>query len=259
MKIFVQHMATTKEVEINANDNLAMIKNRIADKFEVDSRNIVLMLNSRTLSSEHLTAADMDIGESTRIVLKIINRPVGSKGGNIKDLMNAPGVKSMLKNPLTVKMMKSMFKKDEASEDNETMRMLMNSEGFEDEMDKMAQGGEYLNTQLRNVDLAMAKLENMPGGMNIMSSMFKDVEDPLKKLKGETKYEGGFKTNEAPTERLSFNNKNINYELLYRREIKSLEQNGFTTKDDNLWALIKAEGNVDLAIEFLLEKYDSEQ
>ena len=55
--------------------------------------------------------------------------------------------------------------------------MILNNDGMEDEIEKLTQDNDYLNNQMRNVDLAMAKLENMPGGMNIMSSMLKDTQE----------------------------------------------------------------------------------
>ncbi|OQS55668.1 hypothetical protein EHP00_1388 [Ecytonucleospora hepatopenaei] len=259
MKVNVQHLASIKAIYINKEDRLLAIKQKVAEAFHLNFENITLKIGDQTLNVDHKTAEELNLTENTTLIVKYTTKIEGAtKGNSIASLLDNQGVKSMLKNPQTIKMMKGFFKKeDENSEENETMRMMMNSEGLEDEIEKMTQGGDYMKTQLRNVDLAMAKLENMPGGMNMMSSMMKDVGDPLKMLKGNSSFNEGYSMTENQKEHISVNGKNINYELLYRKQMKELQKNGFSIKEDNLNALKQTGGNLDMAIMSLLEKYDN--
>lgn len=260
MKVHVQHLATTKTIYVDKSESLCDIKQKAADAFCINTENITLKNGEQTLNVDHKTVEELDLKENSTLTLKITHKIEGKKKGiDIMSTLKTPGMKSMLKNPQTIKMVSKMFKKENSeSEENETMRMLLNNEGFEEEIDKMTEGGDYMDMQLRNVDLAMAKLENMPGGMNMMSSMLKDVNNPMKALNPKKSFNEGYAMKEGQSEKLSFaQNKNINYELLYRNQLNIMKENGLVNKEDNIAALVEKEGDSNQAIIYLLEKYNN--
>lgn len=259
MKIFVQYLTIKKVIDVAKDETVEDVKNRVVALFGIAFADQILYYNNRNINTNHKTVCDLGLNEGETILIKKQNKVVGKKsGGGMNDLMKNPFMKSMLKNPNTIKTIKEMFGNNQDGESNETMNMILNNDGLEEELEKMTEDGEYLDNQMRNVDLAMAKLENMPGGMNMMSSMLKDIENPLKKMMGETKYQAGEAINTQEKSGLPGKIKG-NPLIIYRRQNAEMIAKGFSNSKDNIEALEKAQGEVFAAIEYLLEKYDTDE
>jgi len=98
----------------------------------------------------------------------------------MQDMMNNPMVQSLMSNP---DFLSSMF------ENNPQMRALMESNP---ELRNALQDPEFMRRQMevmrdpsamqnmmRNQDLAMSQIENMPGGFNALRSMYENVQEPM--------------------------------------------------------------------------------
>ncbi|ORD94390.1 DSK2A [Enterospora canceri] len=247
-------------MEIRSNETVEDIKERAAALFQLQLAEVVLFYRNRSLNSDYKCCHELGIEEGVTIVVKRnVKVGEGRKESSMQEMLKNPAMKNMLKNPNTLKSIKKMFLANEENEDVKTSQLgaLLNEEGIEDELERMTENTEYLNSQMRNADLAMAKLENMPGGMNMMSSMLKDVEDPLKRLQRKT-YNAG---SEMSTRQESFipGKVKMNPHVQYRKQNASMIEKGFADGLMNIDALVKTGGNESQAIELVLEKLDQEQ
>ncbi|KAL6120626.1 hypothetical protein NUSPORA_02615 [Nucleospora cyclopteri] len=246
-------MASVKTIEMAQEETIEALKEKIEGVFGVKKHEQVLLCNSRNISTNSKRPMEMGIEDGATLVLKRVNKIAGSKTGNgLEEMLKNPFMKNMLKNPQTLKSLQSMF--PDIEEGNETMKMLFNNGGIEEELEKMTQDGDYLNSQLRNVDVAMAKLENMPGGMNMMSSMLKDIEDPLKKIMAQPRYSPGQAINKKTTSSLPGNVKE-NPLIKFKAQNLELVNLGFSNATDNIEALTQSGGDIGNAVELLLMKY----
>lgn len=245
-------MSLKKSIKIASNTTIEEIKNKIYQLFGITNEEQILLYNNRTINLNHKRANEIGLKEGGLIVLRRQTKIQGGKKENgMQEIFKNPFMKIMLKNPNTIKSIKKMFE----NESNENLNMILNNDGMEDEIEKLTQDNDYLNNQMRNVDLAMAKLENMPGGMNIMSSMLKDTQDPLKKMITEIKYKPGNKIDQITTNKIPGQIK-LNPLIQFRKENALLIEKGFSNINDNIDALVKSNGDILNAIQLLIMKYD---
>ena len=96
------------------------------------------------------------------------------------DMMNNPMVQSIMNNP---EFMRSMFENNpqmrQVLESNPELRHALEDPELMRRSMEMARDPSAMQNMMRNQDLAMANIENMPGGFNALRSMYEDVQAPM--------------------------------------------------------------------------------
>lgn len=137
---------------------------------------------------------------------------------------------------------------------NKHLKEFVQSGNLADEFDKMSKNPKYMNEQLRSIDLAMSKLENIPGGLNMMSSMVNEVNEPLTdifKSKGKNVKEG-VKSEYVNKEQMG--NRKENLKLKYAVQLGELKKLEFRDVERNVEVLRITEGDLERAICMLAEE-----
>ncbi|RVD92424.1 hypothetical protein TUBRATIS_10760 [Tubulinosema ratisbonensis] len=145
---------------------------------------------------------------------------------------------------------------------NSELRQMIQSENFMEEMGKLSNDTNYYNQQAKNADIAMSRLETLPGGINLMNSMVNDISNPLNKFMDQNKGVKDLKgenisnifTEPIPYSNQSSLNQSVNYLLLYRKELSQLKKIGFTDLRKNLEALKKSQGDLVETVELLTQE-----
>ncbi|KAI5150513.1 hypothetical protein ENBRE01_1541 [Enteropsectra breve] len=257
IQIKVQHLASVKEIEISLRDTLGTLKKKIEEVYAIPTAHQALMLENRNISTSTKPLSELGLKEGSVVTVKRIHQFQGqSKQMDVSSLLKNPMVKNMMGNPEMMNQIKEMFPDLKVSiEENKTLSMMLNEGGLEDEMERMAADSDYMSTQLRNADVTMAKLENIPGGINMMSGMLKDMEDPFRLLSSGPKLAGGNSISEKMTQSLPGRNKR-NLLVEYRKELRELKDLGFTDARKNIKILEYANGDLETALEILLQEQE---
>lgn len=256
ISIKLQHLATIIEVEVSLVDSLESLKEKIEQAYEIPISQQALLLDNRNISTSTKSLAELGIQDGSTVVVRRIHRFTGAqKGFDISSLMKNPMVKGMMKNPETIKSIQEMFPdlKDEMA-NNKTLSMMINNGGLEEEIEKMSIDSDYMNAQLRNADVTMAKLENIPGGINMMSGMIKDVEDPFKFMENGPGIASGNQLDRKMTKSLPGTSAK-NSLVEYRKQLSELKQIGFEDVKENIEILCRVNGDLQAALDILLQKY----
>lgn len=246
---------------VDIKTTLESLKKQVSDLVNLPLNELVLYFKDRFLTEDTKTIEELKIHENDVIFLKKRNLKVepGQKSDMTKDLLKNPMVKTMLKDP---QMMKNMLKslpgyEKEMKKNNELKKMLNNRQAIE-EFEKIVDNPDYYDQQLRNVDLAMSKLENLPGGFNMMTSINRDFRDPFTNMLSShslpLKVDGSFSKDPTNLPNIWGNNKKKNPLIKYRLEIKEIMNLGFTDINSVADALSSTNGDIDAALEILYEK-----
>ncbi|KAG2389011.1 hypothetical protein C9374_014411 [Naegleria lovaniensis] len=117
----------------------------------------------------------------------------------MQQMMNNPFVQSMLNNPDFIReMMSSNPQMQQIMRNNpEVGRMLQDPEMIRRAME-MARNPELMREMMRNTDLAMSNIENLPGGFDALRRMYSDIQEPLHEATSEM-FRGTTSTTEQPT------------------------------------------------------------
>lgn len=258
MKIKIQFLASEIEAEIDVCDSIDTLKTRIEHLFSIPIDEQSLFFDDRNISTSSKPLSSLGLKDGSMIMVKRVHKIAGTmRSGGLSSLVKNPMVKSMLKNPSTIKTMQEMFPglKDEM-EDNSSLKMLLNNEGMEEELERFAADDEYMNTQLRNADITMAKLQNLPDGIRLMNSLAKDAQGinlqmPMLDLRsGETLTAKNTKAIPGRSSK--------NYLVEYRKQLLELKNIGFENVKENIEVLKSVNGDLQSAQQTLLRKYDSE-
>lgn len=256
MSLRVQYLAAVKEVEVCPLDTLHSLKEKIEELYSIPVDLQSLIVDERNISTSTKSLSELGIVEGTTVVVKRIHRFTGAKKGfDIGSLMKNPMIKGMMKNPDTIKTIQEMFPdlKEEMSQ-NKTLSMMINNGGLEEEIEKMTLDSDYMNAQLRNADVTMAKLENLPGGINMMSGMIKDLEDPFRLVESGPGIVGGHDLEQKMARPLpGMTRKNSLVE--YRKQLSELKQIGFDNMKENIDILAKVNGDLQAALDILVSRY----
>ncbi len=253
--IKIQHLSSIKELEVDIHEDVNSLKGRIENYFGIPRSQQSLMAGGRNISTSLNTLHELGIKEGDLVVVKKIRHLSGKEQSiDMASMMSNPMVKGMLKNPEMLKSIQDIFPdlKDEMT-NNKSLNMIINNGGFEEELEKMSGNSEYMNQQLRNADLMMAKLSNIPNSMNMMSMMIKDVEDPFKSVINYPVLNGGCKVNEKIRTSVPGTCK-YNLSVEYRKQLAELKEIGFDNIRENLEVLRRVEGDLQKALEILVKK-----
>jgi ubiquilin len=230
------------QVEYKPDCTLIELKKELATTLDIPLAKLQIYYNSVLLNGESEPCSFFFPDNSTINVLKMSDRA-------------ANPMMSMFSDEKSMESMLNMFpglKKN--MKDNKQLKEMVQSGYLQEEMQKMMNNPMYMKEQMKNADLAMSKLENMPGGMEMMNSMIQDVRDPLESMfqsKGKT-YKLGENQNEINTEPIKAEKENPNYLLLYVSQLSEMRQFGFKDVKRNVDALIRHNGDVEAAMVFLI-------
>lgn len=253
--IKIQHLGTVKDLEINLSEHLGALKSKIEGWFYIPIEQQSLTVSGRNISTALGSLKELGIKEGDIVEVKKIHQYSGrERNGDISAIIKNPMVKGMLKNPDMLKSIQDIFPelKDEML-NNKSLNMILNNGVLEEDIDKMAGDSEYMSQQLRNADLIMAKLNNIPNSMNMMNMMIKEVEDPFKGLVQAPVLKSGWKVNEKMKTSVPGTSKS-NLSVEYRKQLSELKEIGFENILENLDVLSKVNGDLQRALEILVSK-----
>lgn len=256
LRIKIEFLASENFIDVSPFDTVDSLKTSIERIYSIPQDQQSLILDDRNITMGSKTLEELGIKEGSTVSVKKIHRISGKvKNGGIGSLMKNPMVKNMLKNPSTMKSIQEMFPglKDEM-EENSTLNLLMNTEGMEDELEKFAADDSYMDAQMRNADITLAKLQNLPDGVKLMNSLAKDTQSmgfrqPAIELKG------GQQLTEKNEKAIPGNNAR-NFLIEYRKQLSLLRQIGFENSKENIDVLKSVGGDLEMAQEILIKRYD---
>lgn len=243
-------------------ETLGSLKRRISLLIDTPINELSVYFKNRYLTDDRKTIRELKIHNNDTVYLKKRNLQVepGQKNDMTMEMLKNPMIKNVLKNPEMMKgMIKSMpgFKK--SIKKNPELKNILNNPSALQEFEKLADNPEYYEQQLKNIDIAMSKLENIPGGFNMMNSLVKDVRDPFMRIMDNTStYNLNPGNNQINNEILPnvwiSTKKKRNHFVVYKNEINEIMKLGFN--DMNLIAntLDRTNGDIDSALVILYEE-----
>lgn len=249
INITVRYLSSNYTLEIDTSDKLENIKRSIEDILHIELPQQVLTYNDRALTEDHREIREIGMQDGDVVFLKKkVTVKEKEKKGN---LLANPMIKGFLKNPDSMKSIMEMFPGD-----NSELRSMMNNPNIQEEIAHMTENPNYMNEQMKNFDLTVSKLENMPGGFNMINSMMRDVQDPLSSaledsLRGGSRYKEGVKIDNPITEAVPGTSRGSNHLLKYRAELAFLRAMGFENPKENLKALVECNGDLNQSVDFL--------
>lgn len=256
LRIKIEFLASENFIDVSPFDTVDSLKSFIEKIYSIPHDQQSLILDDRNITTGTKTLEELGIKDGSTVFVKKIHRISGkTSSGGIGSLMKNPMVKNMLKNPSTIKSIQEMFPglKDEM-EENSTLNLLMNTEGMQDELDKFAADDSYMDAQMRNADITLAKLQNLPDGVKLMNSLAKDTQamgfrQPAIELKG-----GKSLTEKNDKAIPGKNTKNLLIE--YRKQLTLLRQIGFENSKENIDVLKSVGGDLEMAQDILIKRYE---
>lgn len=258
--ITVQFQNNRMPLLMDVHETLLTLKEKISKRINTPASDISVYYNNRYLTDDKKTIKELKIENNAVVYLKRRRREVepGQKSDMTEQMLKNPMVKNMLKNPEVMKgMLESFPGLKKQINKNPELKMIMNNPNAIEEFEKLADNPDYMSQQLKNVDIAMSKLENIPGGFNMMNSMIKDVRDPLTGLiaqnNGVSVCAGNQEVQRKVIPNVWKKKKSENFFVKYRREISEIRKYGFDNINDIASALGKCGGDVDGAIDVLFK------
>lgn len=257
INVKIKYELSMRDLLADTEMKLSDLKLMIQEMTEIEENDQILTFNDRVLVDDRKSLQQLGFRDGAVVCLRAKKRRVSEPAqGSQTDLLKNPFVQNLMKNPEGMKSMISMFPGLENEIDkNEELRQMVNNPNFMDEMNKLAADPEYFNQQAKNADVAMARLETMPGGIDALKNMVQDVNDPLSNImtkalqNGDIK--GGHRVNDVVKEAIPNPKVNINWLVHYRKQIRELNKFGFTDIQRNLVALKQCKGDLSKAILFL--------
>lgn len=268
-RVTVRYMQESFILEINEGDTVEALKKKIAERIQVLPERQRLTHRGSALADTGKTMKDLGIDSNAVIYVsrsenssategirkEICSRPETLSGIPQQGFPKASEMRKIFSNPEVMKGILEMF--PEMKKENPELKKIMESSQMVEEMAKFAEDPEYMNIQTKNIDIAMAKLETIPGGFNMLRNTLKVQRDP-----SASAAEGGdgvaFKegTTDARDARGPVPNPwstyNFNPIVAYRRQVEYMRECGFTDIAKNITLLIKHHGDVDEAITDIL-------
>ncbi|OAG29593.1 ubiquilin [Nematocida displodere] len=262
-RVTVKYMQESFEVEVEDSETIDDLKKKIAEKVQILPDRQRLTHKGCALSHGTKTIHEAQIQATSTIYVNKIEQQTGPKEivgevqpkqevNNGLGMMKDPAMKKIFSNPDVMKGILEMF--PDMKKENPEIKKLMESSQMLEEMAKIAEDPQYMNTQMKNVDIAMAKLETIPGGFNMLRSMLKTQTDPNAGLVGGADStifsEGGAitaETKQGPVPN-PWGTYNFNPLVEYRQQVEYMTECGFTDTSANIRLLIKHQGDVDEAI-----------
>lgn len=264
----VKYLQESVELELGEKATLAELRREIETSMRLPPPKQKLTHKGAVLADTSRTLVELGITEGAVIYLNRIEgdelkpsmRELRSKVEAPEiAMMKDPNVKKMLENPDIMKSVMEMLPGlKKGLQDNPELSKMLSSPQMLEDMTKFAEDPEYMNSQMKNADLAMAKLETIPGGFNMLRNILKSYQDPLSEAmdagRGTMEFQQGSQTDQdsgkpAPN---PWRGSQFNPLLEYRKQVEYMRECGFTDTNANIRLLVKHGGDVDDAISEML-------
>lgn len=270
VKITIEYNQSTQLIDLDENETVLTLKYIVSDTLNIPEDKLILKgENGSNLVNDSQKVSELLQNNSNTIKINAYNLAEMNKKEeqtnnqpNFMDIsnMDLSPIKPLLKDK---SFMKNMFENNpmvkNMMEKNPEMKAAFNSGSFTEELQKMVDDPEYMKEQMKNGDLAMKKIKNIPGGLATLNSYMSDIRNPMlesmrpkNKLKGdknldEFKYLG---IKNMPI--VAYGNPLI---FDYTFQLCFLEEKGFKDFDRNIKLLESLNGNV----HNVLEVYNQER
>ena len=110
-----------------------------------------------------------------RMQRELLNNP-----DMLRQVMDNPLTQSLMSNPDVIRqMLESNPQMQEVMDRNPEIRQMLNNPEVLRQMMEIARNPSRLQEMTRTMDRQMQNLEAMPGGMNILQRMYRDVQEPV--------------------------------------------------------------------------------
>lgn len=112
------------------------------------------------------------------------NNAMMADPSQLREMMNNPMMQSLLSNP---QMLQSMLELQmqtnpqmrQVMENNPALRQMMQDPSVLQQVSELMRNPAAMQQAMRNQDLAISNIENMPGGFAALSNMYRDIQSPL--------------------------------------------------------------------------------
>jgi len=261
-RVVVKHMQEEVEIEVEEKETLESLKKKISERVQILPNRQKLTYEGRALQEPGKTIEELKIKDGGVIYAnrieaqsgpKEILEPIQSKKESRPEanIMKDPTMKKIMSNPEVMKKVLEMC--PEMKKQDPELRKLMESNQMLEEIAKFAEDPEYMNTQMKSIDIAMAKLETVPGGFSMLKNMMKMQKDPNSGLAEgadstvfkEGAVEQGQEGQPAPN---PWGGLSFNPMVEYRGQMQYMKECGFKDSGANIRMLVKHQGDVDQAI-----------
>merc|ERR1712112_535529 len=109
-----------------------------------------------------------------------MQRELMSNPDTLRQVLDNPLTQSLMGNPDVIRqMLESNPQMQEVMERNPEIRQMLNNPEVLRQMMEIARNPSRLQEMTRTMDRQMQNLEAMPGGMNILQRMYRDVQEPV--------------------------------------------------------------------------------
>merc|ERR1712013_942976 len=109
-----------------------------------------------------------------------MQRELMSNPDTLRQVLDNPLTQSLMSNPDVIRqMLESNPQMQEVMERNPEIRQMLNNPEVLRQMMEIARNPSRLQEMTRTMDRQMQNLEAMPGGMNILQRMYRDVQEPV--------------------------------------------------------------------------------
>ncbi|EJW01223.1 hypothetical protein EDEG_00556 [Edhazardia aedis USNM 41457] len=236
-------------IEFNPDITLVDLKKYIGSILNLPFQNIRIYYNNLQLTQDHNSISSM-ITDNTKLTV-VEDQP---------DMFAAsmPMVANLMKDPNWLKNTLEIFPElKNAFDNNKDLQEMVKSGAFQEEMERIANDPNYYKEVLKNADLNMAKIENMPGGTNLLNSLMSDVHKPIMNAFDDKNIKNvayGERRMEPIIEPIVLTEKKQCEENLYFKfikELKEMRSYGFEDVVKNVEALKLTDGNIEQAMLYL--------
>lgn len=98
----------------------------------------------------------------------------------MSSMMESPMMQNLMSNPDTIRMMmESNPEMQRVMDSNPQMRAILNDPELMRRSMEMMRDPSAMQNMMRNQELAMSQIENLPGGFNALRRMYEDVQEPM--------------------------------------------------------------------------------
>jgi Ubiquitin family len=264
MKVTVKYLQESVEVNVENSTTLSELKQKIErstrlapPKQKLTHKGAVLIDVARTL--EELGVTDGAVIYLNRIEVDQQKQSIRELKGKAEThemaMMKDPNVKKMLENPDIMKNVMEMLPGlKKGLKDNPELSKMLESPQMIEDISKFAQDPEYMNNQMKNTDIALAKLEKSPEGYVILKNIlsFQDQCTGARDAgRGSIEFQqGSQRDQDSGKPALNPWKKGIQFNPLveYRKQMEYMKECGFTDTNTNMRLLIKHGGDADDAL-----------
>lgn len=269
MIIKIEYNGILSTLEIDDNETVLTLKLLISEMLDIPLDKLIIKLIDGPVLVNDIQKIYTFSNEMPSLpVLRVteIKEPEASIETNKNLFMNLSNmdlssVKPLLKDKKFMKNIlenNPMFK--DTFENNQEMKAMLNSGHLTEEIEKFIDDPEYMKEQMKNGDLAMQKIENIPGGLSQINSYMEKIHDPLRSMTNKSKSKSRSEKDDIEKYRhLGIKSHPLRGSgtpnmIKYINHINYLDELGFKDFKNNLILLETANGDLDFVIESLKQK-----